>query len=104
MPATQQITISLKPELLQRIRNMVALGQYATESALIEDCLIHDIAAKSEDPERTYWLECEIARRCHESDATPEQSLSCGDIRRAVIEELGKGDTRGTNLNAKASA
>jgi len=89
MPATQQITLTLPDDLVERLKSKVSSGEFATESEVLHASLIDFLnPVQGEDSDLELWLRTETARRCEEADAHPEELLSADDMRRAIEEEL----------------
>lgn len=86
MPATETITFPVESSLLAKWKASAKEYGYASVNAMLEDAIIRDMVKESDEPDLAYWLEKEISRRCHESDAAGG-NLSGGEIRLSVMKE-----------------
>lgn len=79
----QPLTITLSPELAEKVRARAAAHGYATESEYVEDQLAE---AVDENPELEEWLRTVGVARYDAYDADPTAVLT-GDQLRASIAE-----------------
>ncbi|MFD2058689.1 type II toxin-antitoxin system ParD family antitoxin [Mesorhizobium calcicola] len=81
MRTTQQMSITLPPEMAQMVKTKVASGEYATESEVIRDGL-RALAARDKALER--WLVEEVVPTLKDLDAHPENLADPEDVRRRL--------------------
>ncbi|AZO42308.1 type II toxin-antitoxin system ParD family antitoxin [Mesorhizobium sp. M7D.F.Ca.US.005.01.1.1] len=93
MRTTQQMSITLPPEMAQMVKTKVASGEYATESEVIRDGL-RALAARDKALER--WLVEEVVPTLKDFDAHPENLGDPEDVR-------GRLKARVSALTAKSS-
>jgi len=81
---TEPLTITLSPELSERIRLDIALHGYATPLAVVEEAF-H--AFDETCPELEPWMEQEILEACEEYDRDPTNVRTMEQIKQMLAAE-----------------
>jgi antitoxin ParD1/3/4 len=89
MPATEQITLTLPKEAVERIRSKVASGEYASESDYVVAVLSDDFdLPDANDPELEHWLKTVGVARYDAYDANPNDVYTSEQVLQAVQNRL----------------
>ena len=80
----QSLTITLSPELAEKVRATATLHGYANETEFVED---HIAEAVDTDPEQEHWLRTIGAARYDAYDADPTDVLTGDQLRAALAEQ-----------------
>jgi antitoxin ParD1/3/4 len=79
--ATQEFTVTLPKDVVEIIRSKVSSGEYASESAFIEDAIVEMAIFADQDPsgfER--WIATEGVRRYDAMKADPSRGLTTEQV------------------------
>ena len=88
MGAIEHLTISLPADMVARLRDRVKAGDFADESAVIEDELARAEAARAvelllpeiNDADVEHWLQTEVAAACVEMDQNPADGIPIDEV------------------------
>lgn len=88
MGAIEHLTISLPAEMVARLRDRVRAGEFADESAVIEDALAdaeaiqlaEALAPLMSDEEADQWVRTEVTAALEEYDRDPSSAVSADQI------------------------
>jgi putative addiction module CopG family antidote len=84
MPATRQLTVTLPEDLVDRVHEKVASGEYESEAEVIRDGL----EALEEDRRRfESWLREEVVPALEALEADPSRAVSIEDVEAMLDEE-----------------
>lgn len=83
MPATEQITLTLSSDLIEKLRSRSASDGYANESEFLQD---HLTEALEPDSELEHWLKTVGMARYDAYDANPKDVFTLEEVRIALAE------------------
>ena len=88
MRRTQSLSITLPAETAEKLQSLVASGEYASESEVVEEGLRVLFEEKDHgfhnDAEMEKWLREEVVPVMDEMEAHPERLLTIDDVRRRI--------------------
>jgi putative addiction module CopG family antidote len=84
MRSTQQFSVTLPTEMAEKVRSMVAAGDYASESEVIRDGLR---ALFARDRAIEAWLGADVAAAYDAMKADPSTTISLDEMRAILAAE-----------------
>ncbi len=81
MRSTRQLSVTLPLDMADMVRDMVASGNYATESEVIRDGLR---ALQARDRAMEHWLRAQVVPALDALKADPSREVSTTDMRKTL--------------------
>ncbi len=85
MPATQEITIHLRPEALEVVHDRIASGDFSSESEAINELVLDSVLPRYNGPSEAFLQEC--AARYDRARKDPSTLLTLDEAFAGLDEE-----------------